>query len=177
MKKELNEFMIVASEYIDYLRYFSKKSKGEWVLIEHNIYRHEPECPSLSLLDCGRHSFLCYCITKKSPIYGSSSLEFDKNDNYVMCDNKDFDNKNGICEIGIYKIIDGDYFEKNTTIELYLDHYYKDGNYIVADIIGPRNVNLERMEKYKYSRVFIDEQTNEIFNVSSISLDKLNYDY
>ena len=104
-------------------------------------------------------------------------VEFDKSNNYVMCDNKDFDNKNGICEVGTYKIIDGDYFEKNTIIELYLDHYYKDGNYIVADIIGPRNVNLERMEKYKYSRVFIDEQTNEIFNVSSISLDKLNYDY
>ena len=104
-------------------------------------------------------------------------VEFDKNDNYIMCDNKNFDNKNGICEVGTYKIIEGDYFEKNTTIELYLDHYYKDGNYIVADIIGPRNVNLERMEKYKYSRVFIDEQTNEIFNVSSISLDKLNYDY
>ena len=104
-------------------------------------------------------------------------VEFDKNDNYIMCDNKNFDNKNGICEVGTYKIIDGDYFEKNTTIELYLDHYYKDGKYIVADIIGPRNVNLERMEKYKYSRVFIDEQTNEIFNVSSISLDKLNYDY
>ena len=104
-------------------------------------------------------------------------VEFDKSNNYVMCDNKDFDNKNGICEVGTYKIIDGDYFEKNTTIELYLDHYYEESAYIATDIIGPRVVNLERMEKYKYSRVFIDTETNEIFNVAAISLDKLNYNY
>ena len=104
-------------------------------------------------------------------------VEFDKNNNYIMCDNNDFDIKKGICDVGTYKIANGDYFEKNTTIELYLDHYYKDGDYIVVDIIGPRVVDLKRMEKYKYSRVFIDEDTNEIFYVSGISLDKLNYDY
>ena len=104
-------------------------------------------------------------------------VEFDKNNNYVMCDNKDFDNKNGICKVGTYKILNGDYFEKNTTIELYLDHYYENSNHITTDIIGPRVVNLERMEKYKYSRVFIDNETNEIFNVVGISLDKLNYNY
>ena len=104
-------------------------------------------------------------------------VEFDKSNNYVMCDNKDFDNKNGICEVGTYKIIDGDYFEKNTKIELYIDHYYEDGNYMVVDIMSPIIINLERMEKYKYSRVFIDNETNEIFNVAAISLDKLNYNY
>lgn len=104
-------------------------------------------------------------------------VEFDKNNNYLMCDNKDFDNKDGICKVGTYKIINGDYFEKNTTIELYLDHYYKEGAYIAADIIDPRIINLERMEKYKYSRVFIDNETNKIFNVVGISLDKLNYNY
>lgn len=101
-------------------------------------------------------------------------IQFDEDNDYILCDNEDKDIDNGVCYIGNYHIASGE-IEKNVSIELWLDHYYKDGGYAIVDIAGPRIINLERIEKYKNSVVSIEKETNEIYLVDLV--EQIEYDF
>ena len=63
MKKELNEFMVDAAEYINFLRSFSEKSKGTYVYIESN--KDEPFFGYMSINDYWGSRFILLCQFKK----------------------------------------------------------------------------------------------------------------
>lgn len=74
-------------------------------------------------------------------------IELDKDNDYIKCDNKEKNIDNGTCYIGTYGILNGN-LEGDVSISISLDHYYKDGGFFMVDS-SPRNINLERIEKYK----------------------------
>lgn len=102
-------------------------------------------------------------------------IELDEENNYILCDNEDKDIDSGICYIGTYAIPNGDVL-KNVTIELYLDHYYKNGDYIAVDLIGPTILNLERDKKYKGDIISIEKQTNKIYYIKLFNKIKYNFE-
>ena len=101
-------------------------------------------------------------------------IEFDEENNYILCDNEDKDIVDGVCYMGSYAIPKGDIL-KNPTIELYLDHYYKDGDYIAADIIAPTIINLERNEKYKGNIISTEKNSKEIYLIKLFEHIKYNF--
>ena len=101
-------------------------------------------------------------------------IQLDEDNDYILCDNEDNDIDNGVCYIGNYHITSGD-IEKNVSIELYLDHYYKDGGYIAVDVDGPRTINLEHNEKYKNNIISIEKRSEEVYLINLV--EQIKYDF
>jgi len=118
------------------------------------------------------------CAVKEDNLLGGIEvnwyIELDEDNDYILCNNEDKDIVNGVCYIGNYAIPSGDIL-KNATIELYLDHYYKDGDYIAADIVGPTIINLERNEKYKGNIVSIEKRSKEVYLIKLYEQIKYNF--
>lgn len=115
-------------------------------------------------------------VDNKEKIEGKINwyIEFDEDNDYILCNKEDKDIDNGICYIGNYHIASGK-IEKNVSIELWLDHYYEDGGYIAVDIGGPRVINLERIEKYQNNILLIEKSTNEVYLVNLVK--QIEYDF
>lgn len=101
-------------------------------------------------------------------------IQFDEDNDYILCDNEAKDIDNGICYVGNYHIASGE-IEKNVSIELWLDHYYEEGGYIAVDIDGPKIINLVRIEKYKKNILSTEKETNEVYLVNLVK--QIEYDF
>lgn len=94
-------------------------------------------------------------------------IEFDKDNDYIMCDNPKKNIDGGICRIGTYSILNGD-LESDVIVALSLNHYYKNGVFSIVDIVGPTIINLERMQKYKGNIVCLEIDANEIYLIKLV---------
>lgn len=147
-------------------------------IIYRGIFYDTYNCQDISMVQIKSKSSKFSCNIKEDNlfdgIYINWYLEIDEENKYILCDNEEKNIESGLCYVGTYSIPKGDIL-KNPTIELYLDHYYKDGDYIAADIIAPTIINLERNEKYKGNIISIEKNSKEIYLIKLFEHIKYNF--
>jgi len=156
-----------------------RENNGDSVdIIYRGVFYDTYNCHELSKPQIKSKSSKFSCSIKKNNsldvIEINWYIDFDEDNDYILCDNEDKDIDNGVCYIGNYKIIGGE-ISKNPTIELYLDHYYKDGGYIAVDVDGPRTINLEHNEKYKNNIISIEKRSEEVYLINLV--EQIKYDF